>query len=319
MALTRLSPPPDIAPGDILVVGCLRNEALRLPDFLAHHRRLGVDRFLLIDNASDDGSTEHLRAQSDVSLYGTQESYSAGACGIAWQNELLAAHACGHWVLIVDIDELFVFPGCEDTPLATFLAWAEGAGADAAGADAAGADAVVAPMLDMYPAGPIAEARHIPGAGLITSSPWFDGGGYVTRRIDHGLAVPDRGGPRRRLFWDGRNRGHPAPLLFKIPLLKWRADRALTASTHVQAGAITAPTTGMLLHFKFLQDFAPAVLVEAARGEHFAGARQYAAYADVMAADPALSAQWAGSVRYRDSRQLVELGLMHAPDDYPFW
>ena len=272
MALTRLGPAPDIAPGDILVVGCLRNEALRLPDFLAHHRRLGVDRFLLIDNGSDDGSTEFLRAQPDVSLYHTEDPYSSGGCGIAWQNEILAAHACGHWALILDIDELFVFPGVETTPLKDFLAWAEGTGADA----------VAAPMLDMYPAGPIAGATHRPGGGLLASSPWFDGTGYVTRRIAHGLAVPDRGGPRQRLFWDRHDRDFPGPVLFKIPVLKWRAGRALTASTHVMVGAALAPATGMLLHFKLLQDFARAAGAEAARGQHFGGARQYAAYAEAV-------------------------------------
>ena len=73
-----------------------------------------------------------------------------------------------------------------------------------------------------------------------------------------------------------------------------------------------AATTGVLLHFKLFDDFAARCEVEVARAEHWDGAAQYEAYANRLAADPNLSAMYDGSVRYRGSRQLVELGLMLA-------
>ncbi|HLQ20323.1 MAG TPA: glycosyltransferase family 2 protein, partial [Tabrizicola sp.] len=45
-----------IGADDILCFVCVRNEAARLPHFLRHHRALGVRHFLIVDNASSDGS-----------------------------------------------------------------------------------------------------------------------------------------------------------------------------------------------------------------------------------------------------------------------
>ena len=306
--IERLSTDPALAPGEILVVGCLRNEGLRLPDFLAHHRALGADRFLLIDNASDDGSTEYLLAQDDVCLFHTAEPYSEGRHGVTWANEVLHAHAVGHWALILDVDELFIFPGYERAGLRPLLDWL----------DSIEGQAMIAPMLDMYPRGSLARTAYEPGKSLIAACPYFDATGYTRVKSANGLEVIHRGGPRQRLFWDGVNRTFPAPVLRKIPLVKWRADLTLEASTHVLRGARLAPTTGLLLHFKFLQDFASAANIEAARREHFMEARQYVAYSDVMTGAPNLSIHWEGSVHYEDSWQLVDLGMMHVPDGYPF-
>ena len=60
-----------ITPGAILCFSTMRNEIIRLPFFLEHHRALGVDHFLIVDNGSDDGTTEYLAAQPDVSLWST--------------------------------------------------------------------------------------------------------------------------------------------------------------------------------------------------------------------------------------------------------
>jgi glycosyltransferase involved in cell wall biosynthesis len=307
-ALTRLDPEPDLRPGEILVVGCVRNEVLRLPDFLAHHRRLGADRFLIVDNASDDGTMEFLRAQDDVCLFFTDESYAQSGCGVRWLNEVLLAYTSGHWTLILDADELFIYPGFETAGLSQLTTWL----------DARGSESMIAPMLDMYPRGQLSQTGYLSGQSLIAACPWFDGSGYSFRQRETGHSVLYRGGPRHRLFWEGTDRDYPSPVLEKIPLVKWRNDLSLTASTHVMKGAAPAVATGLLLHFKFLQDFAANAAEEIVRGEHFMGARQYLAYRDVMSGAPALSAHWEGSVRYRDSRQFLELGLMQAPDDYPF-
>ena len=71
--------PIDIYPGEVL--GCLvvRNEAPRLPWFLAENRRLGVSTFLVVDNGSTDGTLDLLRDQPDVHLWETSSSF------IAWQ------------------------------------------------------------------------------------------------------------------------------------------------------------------------------------------------------------------------------------------
>ena len=305
--LRRIGGPPACDPDTILVVGCLRNEALRLPDFLAHHRRLGVGQFLLIDNGSSDGSFAYLEAQPDVCLFQTDQPYSQSACGVTWLNEVLAEHAIGRWVLILDADELFVYPDFENRPLADLVSYLS----------ERDADAMAAPMLDMYPAGPIAALDYQAGQSLLAACPFFDTTGYDYIKTDNGCSLIARGGPRHRLFWDQYSRDFPSPFLMKIPFVRWNSGFALTASTHILKGATLAPLTGLLMHFKFLQDFAFTAQTEAVRGEHFMSARQYGAYADVLTRTPDLRAYWSGSDRFRDSRQLVDLHYMHAPDDWP--
>lgn len=309
MTLTRLSDAPAIGPDDILVVGCLRNEALRLPWFLTHYRNLGVDRFLLVDNGSTDGSRAFLSQRDDVTLFHTAQSYAESECGIAWQNALLGEYAIGHWVFVVDADELFIFPGCEKTGLRDLLAYVEGRGANS----------VLAPMLDMYSDRPICQTGYRAGEDMLACCPYFDADGYTLAPLkSDGPGLPLRGGPRHRMFWERRDRDFPSPVLRKTPLIRWSRDSALLASTHIVRGTTLADVTGLLLHFKLFQDFAENAREETERKEHFAGARQYRAYDDVMAAEADLTAFHAGSVRFRDSAQLCRLGLMLTPPGYPF-
>jgi len=300
---------PNLKQDDLLVVGCVRNEMLRLPWFLTHHRALGVQKFLLIDNGSDDGTRNFLLGQPDVCVFHTAERYSESRCGVSWLNSVLRDYAVGHWALVLDADELFIFPGFETLGLQQFVGYLE----------TSGHDAVLAPMLDMYSRSPLAETGYRSGTSMLKTCPYFDGEGYEFYR-----PFPDRpkqlhrGGPRHRLFWKDHDRSFPSPVLGKIPLIKWKETYELEASTHILRGANTASTTGLLLHFKFLQDFIPNAHCEAQRKEHFRDARQYVAYDDVLTSTPGFSAFWEGSVRFEDSAQMLGLGFMSLSDDYPF-
>jgi len=73
----------------------VRNEALRLPSTLRHHRSLGVHRFFVLDNGSTDGTLDYVLAQPDVHVFSTTERYSQSHCGIVWTNELLNSGSSG--------------------------------------------------------------------------------------------------------------------------------------------------------------------------------------------------------------------------------
>jgi hypothetical protein len=49
--------------GEIRAFMTVRNEILRLPQTLAHYRKIGVARFFIVDNGSTDGTREILAAQ----------------------------------------------------------------------------------------------------------------------------------------------------------------------------------------------------------------------------------------------------------------
>ena len=55
-----------VGPNDILLFATIRNEQLRLPFFMAHYRRLGVQHFFFISNNSTDGTNDFLARQQDV-------------------------------------------------------------------------------------------------------------------------------------------------------------------------------------------------------------------------------------------------------------
>lgn len=287
------------------VVGCVRNERMRLPYFLSYYRRLGVSRFLLVDNASDDGTLDFLSAQADVSIFSTDESYSASLCGVRWINAVMDAHCIGTWALVVDADELFIFPGSDRVGLSGLTAYL----------DSRNEEGVESFMLDMYSQGPISDARYDAGRPFLEVCPFFDSDSYEYPQHDLYTRVPVLGGPRKRLFWGA---GAPrSPFLGKIPLVKWRQGLSFEASTHVIRGVRLAELTGVLLHFKFFADFEMRAHSEATRKEHWDQAHQYKTYADGIGKSPQMSAYYAGSAQYRNPDQLVELGLMQRPADFP--
>src|SRR4051794_26607277 len=101
------------------VIGCVvvRNELARLPALLAHHRRLGVSRFFVIDNGSTDGTVEFLLAQDDVRAWSSGVPFRQARYGAAWFEAVLGQHGRDHWVVIVDADELLWYPDCQTVAL----------------------------------------------------------------------------------------------------------------------------------------------------------------------------------------------------------
>jgi hypothetical protein len=135
------SRPIDIGADEIVAVDKLRNEMLRLPDFLRHHRRLGVGRFLAIDDCSDDGTREFLLDQPDVHVFEIHEPFAESRGGARWTSAVLDQFAPGRWALTIAADELFAHPGCETFDLRWLRSYL----------DSTCADCLTAEMVDMYP------------------------------------------------------------------------------------------------------------------------------------------------------------------------
>src|SRR5262249_36770098 len=111
------SGPIQIAPPDILCCVAVRNEAARLPYFVAYYRQLGVARFLVVDNDSSDGTGAWLAQQPDVYVWKSSLSFRKANFGSSWFELLLRRYGVGHWCLVVDADELFYYPECEHLSL----------------------------------------------------------------------------------------------------------------------------------------------------------------------------------------------------------
>ncbi len=294
-----------IRKGAILCAMVVRNEAARLPWFLEHHRRLGVDHFLIIDNASTDETATLLRSQSDVSLWSTQGSYRHSRFGLDWLNWILMRHGNGHWCLVLDADELLVYPYHETRPLPALTGWLEGQGLNA----------MPAMMLDLYPEGPLGQRPYQPGTDPLELLEWFDSGNYSLQVQPQLRNLWIQGGPRARSFFADDPRR--APTLNKIPLVKWSWRHAWLNSTH----SLLPPRlnhsyddtggeliSGVLLHTKFLPEIIDKSREEKERRQHFADPTRFGSYYDGLIASPVLKTPH--SRRYAGWRQLEALGLM---------
>jgi hypothetical protein len=326
--------PIDIGPDEIVAVGKLRNEMLRLPDFLRHHRRLGVGRFLAIDDRSDDGTREFLLAQPDVHVFEIREPFGESLGGARWTSAVLDLFAPGRWALTLDGDELFVYPGCENFDLPGLCRHLENTGADC----------MTAVMVDMYPSWLGGPDRYHAGESMVVACPYFDSDNYVARRRRGFPRNYLRGGARARLFYDEPmpprialydalirllepyglerlpavkiTRWQP-PLLTKVPLARWLPGRRYLAASHLMAPpGKPGDVTGALLHFKFLQDFADKVAAAVREGNYWFESIEYRRYAERLARDPSFELVYPGSQIYRSSDDLVSCGLMRLSPAY---
>ncbi|KIT15102.1 glycosyltransferase family 2 protein [Jannaschia aquimarina] len=294
-----------IRPDAILCFATVRNEASRLPYWLSHHRKLGVDHFLIVDNESDDDTPDLLGGADDVSLWTTPHSYKAARFGMDWLTLLQMRHAHRHWCLTLDADELWIHPHHTSRDLKA-LTWE---------LDRRGQDAMGALMLDLYPGGPLDAALYGTGDDPVATLPWFDSGNYVWLRQEKLQNLWVQGGPRARAFFATEPRR--APTLSKLPLVRWNRSYAYVSSTHsilprdlnlMFDGMAGRYMTGILLHSKFLPEIVQKSAIEKTRGEHFENSALYGRYYDSVAAAPTL---WCDrSTRMTGWQQLEGLGLM---------
>ena len=294
-----------IRAGDLLAVSVVRNELLRLPFFLAHYRAAGVRHFLIVDNASDDGTEALLADAPDVSLWRTRGSYRQSRFGLDWSTWLQIRHAHGHWCLSVDADEILVYPGHEHHDLNDLTARL----------DAAGRRAFGALMLDLYPRGRIGDAPCRPGLDPAETLGWFDPGPYRTVRQQPGGNLWVQGGVRERVFF--QDAPHRSPTLNKIPLVRWNRRWTYVNSTHALLpralnacydGPGGSEPSGVLLHSKFLADAVVRARDEKIRAEHFHTPSAFDGYYDRISTSPDL--WFSGSVRLQGAAQLQSMGLM---------
>jgi glycosyltransferase involved in cell wall biosynthesis len=290
-----------IAPGAILCCVAVRNERPRLPGFLQHYRRLGVDRFLFVDNGSEDGTVEWLLAQPDVTLWRSLLSFKRANFGSAWFELLLRRHGVDHWCLTVDADELLVYDGYRERPLRSFCRELEAQGCRAASGV----------LLDLYSDRPVRDTQLVEGDDPLEACHWFD------RKYCH--TRDERSGQYRNqaiVFGGVRQRVFPTEhsyLLSKVPLLYYRPDVVLTSGQHLTnlPPQRIAHDQVCLLHFKFFASFLPYARAEARREIHAMGAEQYKAYAARLEQDESVTLyDPAHSVRFEGIEQLRGLGVL---------
>ncbi|WP_191909007.1 glycosyltransferase family 2 protein [Hypericibacter adhaerens] len=292
--LQRVRCQPTPSPDATICMIVARNEELRLPDCLRHHRKLGVDRFVIVDNDSSDGTSSYLRQQPDVDLWSTRNSYGESGFGGWWYYSLAEQYGFGRWYLLIDADELLVYPDMENRGLRDV----------ARRLTELGVYAMRAPMIDMYPDKPLDSIEYRAGDSLIEACPFFDGDSYYIIQSQKGRTLM-RGGPRQRLL---STEERPFTVsLEKFPFRFW-VDGTPFRHHASPFPTLRTPPIGALLHFKFLDDLGSRIDAAVSEGEHWNGAAEYIRYKEKYEA--LRSPFYEGSARYEGPDSLVRRGII---------
>jgi hypothetical protein len=287
---------------DILCFVTLRNEADRLPHFLKHHRALGVDHFMIVENDSQDGSAEYLKSQPDVSIWQTNASYRGARFGVSWLTWLQRRYGRDHWCLTLDCDELLIYPNHDQIDLQELTSEL----------DRRKMRSFRTVMIELFPKGPIDQKTCSSNDDPVSILPYFDAHNFVRRVHPEFLSLIEKGGVRTRYFFD--DVAEHGPPMHKTPLVKWHRSFAYADSTHTILPRFLNQNygperiTGALLHTKFLPSVVAKSADEAHRAQHFADPKKFEAYYDELVGSPDFWHE--GAETYKNWQQLVELGLM---------
>jgi hypothetical protein len=104
-----------------------RNEAPYLAEWIDFHRLVGVERFFLYDNASDDESRQVLApylAEGSVELRSWPTPFRLHAARLAYEDCLERVRGKVRWLTCIDLDE-FLFAPAEPTLLPTLQRFEE--------------------------------------------------------------------------------------------------------------------------------------------------------------------------------------------------
>jgi hypothetical protein len=278
----------------------VRNESLRLPHFLHYYKTQGVDRFFLVDNNSTDYTVQLALDYPSTHVFQTADSY---VNHWYWMEYLLEQYGKYHWCIVVDIDELFCFPHAETISIPQLCQFL----------DSTGSTAVRSFLLDLYSDQPVKETFYVSGQNPLDAIPFFE-----TDRYEVSFPYFDRyqwkqfesthytGGMRERVF----GKSKPITSLNKYPLFKFLPGTYLGQGMHAINGAKVSNLEGVVFHTKFLGDCIQEAQEESVREQHFNNAAYYKDFKQVFDANPDLCLATPNSIRFRDSAQLVELGLM---------
>lgn len=146
---------------ELRLFAIMRNEALRLPYFIEYYKRLGVDRFFIIDNNSSDLSRDIALQHSEIHVFSTDEPYQEHW---RWMTYMLDRYGLNHWCLVVDIDELFSFPFIEKIRLKHLCRYLE----------ESNNTALKCFLLDMYSDSTISETICASGQNPLSVLRFFD-------------------------------------------------------------------------------------------------------------------------------------------------
>jgi hypothetical protein len=282
----------------------VKDETYYIRSFLDHHRKLGIDQFIILDDQSTDGTRELLTSQPDCLVlessfgFGEQVVVPGSSperrerAGILFKSLIPQRFLANRYALYLDADEYLVLPPGIATVAGLFDVLARN-----------DVVSVAASLIDFFPE--TVTEMDVPrdlltSENMLGTHAYFDAvpllawqpGSAWPRRVNetstarlcrkHGIRdVPDAlmGAPR----WLKRMLPYryPGPSVSKTPVVRWDAGVEY-ANSH---WANVPPTSRALLglaHMKFTCDLSRRVAYALESGAYVRGSRKYYWYQELL-------------------------------------
>lgn len=278
-----------VSPDDILAICVAKNDLIKIKEFIQYHRKIGIDKFIILDNDSDDGSIEWLVEQKDVVLMQTKIPYNTNRRE-GWINRIIAYYGDSRWYLVADSDELLTYNECEKRDIHELINYLEKHKIIRARGM----------MLDMY-----AEPDYYVNGSAesyMTKCVYFDKNTYCNKKRYFMDLIC--GGPRERVF-------HQAPWLTKYPLFFFR-EGDLECKSHFLfpfKENLGNECNLILRHYKFQPGEIYKIRKIVKDGNYFNGSKQYKAYLDILDKDEEIDFMCDDSEEFISSESLKKIDV----------
>ena len=282
---------------DELIVLCLvRDGRPFVHSFVEHYFSMGVKHLIFLDNGSTDGTVEALKNYDNVTVL--RSEFPPGLH--LMKRYLTERFGRERWTLCVDIDELFDYPYSDVVSLDSLLGYL----------NSNSYTAVVAQMLDMFPEKPLSGQAGNLDEPLKEVHRFYDISNLRRKRIiEHSRCPPDNaygsddiaaftGGIRLTIF--GSNVS-----LTKHPLVFLNDKVRLGPGAHWHSNVRAADFTGVLFHYKFLDEHLHEQAVQAVEQRTSKSSAWYSKYLELVGETSSLSIKTDTSKELKSVNDLV--------------
>ena len=276
----------------------VKNDLQRVKMQIDHHKNLGLKNFVYIDNMSDDGTFEWL-LKENVDIYRVNEKFSATAKN-AWIRQITDTYGYDRWYLILDSDELFVYPGVEHSKINNLIEFA----------NSEKICLFQSFMIDMYSKDSINEkfSKSISpdNYDIKAENCYFDIDSYFISRDYKGDKI--LGGPRHRVFSEENKKFTPLLTKNSLMFLKKEDIFGIHFSMPFFKNFNNHIVTG-LLHYKFLPEDNNKYLEIIEQGNYAGGSAEYKQYIKMLRKNEKITFYYDYSEKFNTSLDLLKINI----------
>jgi len=272
----------------------VRDDLEKIKNVISHHRKMGVKYFAILDNGSKDGTFEYLMDQ-DIDVFSVKEQYTS-VVRAAWMMKLATYYGFNRWYVVIDSDELLVYPSGKSQSIKEIIGDLKKNNIDRG----------LGMMVDMYAEESDLKKRN-KSFDLVKEYRFFDNNTY---EISDGIFTKEIfGGPRARVFGiaDGTNR----ELLTKYPVFYWKKGEIYRYHYLFPfVDNFKSPLVLALMHYKFTNGDYEKLQRIVKEGNYAAGSKLYENYVNKLPEDGKISFKYPQSEEMKEPSDLMKIEIM---------